>query len=108
MTETKIFNNKNEGVLVANSRLYQQPTKITGILTSQIRSKPSSDTPFMAFSRSDSSNKHSLAECERTKCKDCEIPVIFRIKKVTERTFKKYFRQGLNAILEEELIKLNF
>jgi uncharacterized coiled-coil protein SlyX len=55
-------------------------TKIQGILTSQIRSKPSSDTPAMAFLRPTDSQKHSLAECEKTKCQECEIPVIFRVK----------------------------
>ena len=55
-------------------------TKISGILTSQIRSKPSSNTPFMAFLRPTDSQKHSLAECEKIKCQSCEIPVIFRVK----------------------------
>jgi len=71
-----------------NSKL----VKISGILTSQIRSKPSSDTPFMAFVRldTDASNyiigfkHHSLEECANSKCKDCEIPVIFRVKPKTK------------------------
>jgi hypothetical protein len=54
--------------------------KISGVLTSQIRSKPSSDSPFMAFLRPTDSQKHSLAECEKIKCQSCEIPVIFRVK----------------------------
>lgn len=83
MTETKIFNNKNEGVSVANSQLYQQLTKITGVLTSNLRIKTSTNVPVMAFFRSNSANKHSLAECETTKCQECEIPIIFKIKDPT-------------------------
>lgn len=58
-----------------NSKL----TKIQGILTSNLRTRKSSDTPYMAFFRNDSVNKHSLEKCERTKCQDCEVPVVFRI-----------------------------
>jgi hypothetical protein len=35
----------------------------------------------MAFFRPADSQKHSLAECEAAKCQECEIPVVFRIKK---------------------------
>ena len=90
MKETKIFNNKTARVPVANSQLYQQPTKITGVLTSQIRSKASSDTPYMAFFRIEEGWKggyycsshrmsHDLTECIASNCQECEIPVIFRI-----------------------------
>jgi hypothetical protein len=82
MLKEKNLNPKGEnikGVPVANSQLYQQPTKITGILTSQIRSKPSSDVPYMVYLRPESANtKHSLKECEAQKCQSCETPVIFR------------------------------
>jgi hypothetical protein len=55
--------------------------KITGILTSNLRTRTSSNTPYMAFFRPfRNCQKHPLEECERTKCKDCEIPVVFRIK----------------------------
>jgi hypothetical protein len=53
--------------------------QIQGTLTSNIHSRKSSDTPYYAFLRSNN-NKHSLAECIKSKCKDCEMPVIFRIK----------------------------
>jgi len=54
-------------------------TKIAGVLTSSIRSKPSSDVSYMAYLRPDNAKeKHSLEECERTKCQSCETPVIFR------------------------------
>jgi hypothetical protein len=57
-------------------------TKIQGILTSNIRSRTSTDVPYMAFFRlkySDREIAHSDAElCANAKCKDCEIPVIFR------------------------------
>ena len=68
-----------------NSKL----TKISGILTSQIRTRQSSDTPFMAFVRLEYNehldrywsckNKHGLLECIAEKCQECETPVIFRI-----------------------------
>ena len=79
MKETKIF--KNNEVLTNLAKETVERNKITGILTSQIRSKPTSDAPYYAFFRPDSANaKHSLVECEKQKCQDCEIPVIFRIK----------------------------
>jgi hypothetical protein len=57
-------------------------TKIQGILTSNLRSRTSSDTPYMAFLRLETADfaNHSLAECQRTKCQDCETPVVFRAK----------------------------
>lgn len=54
-------------------------TKIKGILTSQIWTRKSSDTPYYAFLRVDDNQKHSRKVCERTKCQECEIPVIFRL-----------------------------
>ena len=56
-------------------------TKITGILTSAVRTKPSDNT-YMVFLRPiNKDEKHSLTECEATKCQSCEIPVVFKIKK---------------------------
>ena len=52
---------------------------IKGKLTSQIWTRKSSDTPYYAFIRSDDNQKHSRTACERMKCRDCEIPVIFRL-----------------------------
>lgn len=81
MKETKIFNNKTERVPVANSQLYQQPTKIQGILTSNLRTRTSTDVPYMAFFRANYTDAylHSLSDCRDSKCKSCEIPVVFRI-----------------------------
>lgn len=85
MTETKIFNNKvltNLAKETVENKINRTKGTvkilIQGILTSSIRPKPSTDTPFYGYLRPDSANKHSLAECERTKCQECEIPVIFR------------------------------
>jgi len=80
MLKETITNNK---VFVDNFQFNNnQQTKITGILTSSIRTKESSNTPYYCFFRPDSANsKHSLEECERIICKDCEIAVIFRIKR---------------------------
>ncbi len=59
-----------------NSKL----TKISGILTSQIRSKASSNTPYMAFIRKvRECQQHPIEECQRIKCQECEMPVVFRI-----------------------------
>jgi hypothetical protein len=70
-------------------------TKVQGILTSQIRTRLSSDTPAMAFFRIEECinchntkqlcqvlrAKHkSCTECAEAKCQECEIPVIFRVK----------------------------
>lgn len=112
MTETKIFNNKNEGASVANSQLYQQPTKITGVLTSQIRPKSSANVDSYGYLRT-KEDKHSLAECERTKCRECEIPVIFKIKAPecdgSHHLFSKMFcwlkpslKKGDSVLLEGE------
>lgn len=61
----------------------QEVTKITGILTSGIRSRKNSDIPYMAFFRlkySDREIAHSDAElCANAKCQRCEISVVFRI-----------------------------
>jgi len=62
----------------------QQPNNkdwitISGVATSQIRNKSTTDTPAYIFLRQ-KNNKHSLKECVENKCKSCEIPVIFRIK----------------------------
>jgi hypothetical protein len=63
--------------------------KISGILTSNLRTRISSNTPYMAFFRADRDcQKHPLPfplrgrgeECEASKCQDCEIPVVFRTK----------------------------
>jgi hypothetical protein len=88
-------------------------TKISGILTSQIRSKPSSEIPykelgkvpgktklvfFMAFLRPDYANfQHSLAECEKIKCQRCEIPVIFRVKPKTEFCSSGFHKEDIDC-----------
>lgn len=80
-------------------------TKVQGILTSQIRSRKSSDTPYMAFFRPDNSNeKHTSEECEATKCKDCEIPVVFRIK---QDFWQKCSLTGMALNLRSKYIKPN-
>lgn len=53
--------------------------QLQGILTSQIRTREKSNTPYYAFFRKDDNNKHSLNKCIKSKCKGCEIPVIFRL-----------------------------
>jgi hypothetical protein len=56
-------------------------TKITGQLTSNLRARKSSDIPAMAFFRKERKcQEHTIEECQRTKCQNCEIPVVFRIK----------------------------
>jgi hypothetical protein len=65
MNEISILNNNNL-------------TKLQGTLTSKINSRESSNTPYYAFFRKNDDNKHSLAQCIKSKCKDCEIPIIFR------------------------------
>ena len=68
----------NFGASIVGSNFNKQSQKIKGILTSQVRVKPSDDT-YMVFLRPISKDeKHSLSECETTKCQACEIPVIFR------------------------------
>jgi len=119
-----IDKDKKEPINFLNEKL----TKITGILTSQIRSKPSSDTPFMAFFRIedciDCHNTKELCqvlrprhknceECANSKCKDCEIPVIFRVKPKTKfcssgvhkediecSSWKPQLKKGESVILE--------
>ena len=64
----------------------QQPNKnkewitISGIATSEVRSKSTSDTPAYIFLRQKNNNKHSQLECVNTECQSCETPVVFRIK----------------------------
>jgi hypothetical protein len=54
--------------------------ELKGVLTSNLRSRKSTDIPAMAFFRTDeNNNKHSLSECQQSQCKSCEIPVIFRL-----------------------------
>ena len=57
----------------------KETNTLTGILTTNIRAREKSNTPYYAFFRSDDNNKHSLLECETRKCKDCETPIIFRL-----------------------------
>ena len=87
-----------------------KPTKISGILTSQIRSKPSSDVPYMVYLRPESANtKHSLKECEAQKCQSCEIPVVFKLREQGYSTYvpslnkhclKPRLNKGDSVILE--------
>lgn len=90
-----------------------EQTKIQGILTSNLRTRTSSAIPAMAFFRPEylcKSQKHSWEECQRTKCQECEIPVIFRIKETgiihkSEDTFleiKPNLKKGDLVILEGE------
>lgn len=56
-------------------------TKIQGILTSNLRSKLSSQVEYMAFFRLEPEyEKHSSKECAKAKCQHCEIPLVFKIK----------------------------
>ena len=83
MKETKIFENNK----VAQPSKATEQIKIKGILTSNIRTRTSTDVPYMAFFRANDDcekvYRHSLTECEAQKCKECEIPVIFRITVIT-------------------------
>lgn len=55
-------------------------TKISGILTSNLRAKPSSQVEYMAFFRPyRDCEEHTIEECETSKCQNCERPVVFRI-----------------------------
>jgi len=116
------LNPKQEGVKTAKDA---KLVKISGILTSNIRSKPSSDTPFMAFlwlekifenPKDDKLRKklfgllpehENYKQCANSKCKDCEIPVIFRIKEKECTTsqndyclVKPKLKKGDSVILE--------
>jgi len=66
-----------------NKQQPKQPNKewitISGIATSQIRTKQTTDTPAYIFLRPNNNN-HSQSVCADSKCRNCEIPVIFRIK----------------------------
>ncbi|WNE40351.1 MAG: hypothetical protein GBAus27B_000418 [Mycoplasmataceae bacterium] len=85
--------------------------KLKGELTSNIRTKASTNTPYYAFLKSeDCVNCHNVREicqaltpkhkncdeCAKQKCQECEIPVIFRLKEETKPNFKK----GNKVILE--------
>src|SRR5437879_6472393 len=54
-------------------------TKIQGILTNQVRNKKGLGiTKYIAFFRKDRKcQEHTIEECQRTKCQNCEIPVVF-------------------------------
>ena len=76
----KVYSKESPIVLLDEFEKKSKLTKIQGILTSGIRTKKSSNVDYMAFVRESTNNKHSLEECIAEKCKDCEIPVVFRIK----------------------------
>lgn len=87
----------------------KQLEKIKGILTSNLRTRTSSNTPYMAFFRANDDcekvYRHSLAQCEAQKCKECEIPVIFRIKTCdgsSHNCYKPNLKKGDRVILEGE------
>jgi len=71
---------------------------ITGIATSQVRSKSTSDTPAYIFLRQKNNNKHSQLECVNTKCQNCETLVVFRIKQ-DKQWFKPQISKGDNLQL---------
>ena len=79
----------------------KQPNKdwvlISGVATSQVRSKTTSDTPAYIFLRINN-NKHSQAECADLACRNCEIPVIFRIKQ-EQKFIKPTINKGDNLTL---------
>ncbi|RHZ35637.1 hypothetical protein [endosymbiont GvMRE of Glomus versiforme] len=90
MTETnlKVINN-NKSVSEREVLLNQQQPKklitLKGYTTSQIRIRETSDTPAYCFFKItaplDENTKHSHhKECAEQQCRECEIPVIFRIK----------------------------
>ncbi|WNE40819.1 MAG: hypothetical protein mread185_000276 [Mycoplasmataceae bacterium] len=83
MLKETLLNNKQKPIILLDEFEKEKFTKITGTLTSNIRTRESSNTPYYAFFRSDDNSKHSLAKCIKSKCKDCEIPVIFRTQRTT-------------------------
>ena len=79
----KFENERNKRLRELEAKESKELTKIRGILTSNLRTRTSADVPYMAFLRLETADfkNHSLAECSANKCKDCEIPVVFRIAK---------------------------
>ena len=77
----------NLGVSVANSQLNKQLSKITGILTSRIEVKPSSDVPAYGFFK--------LTD------KEVDIPVVFRIKE-NNNWIKPQIKKGSTCLLVGE------
>ena len=97
----------NSRVFVNNSELNnnQQQTKITGVLASNLRTRKSSDVPYMAFLRLETADfkNHSLEECQANKCKNCEIPVVFRLISYNgsrHDCYKPGIKKGDSVILE--------
>lgn len=83
-------------------------TKIQGILTSGIRTKASTDTPYYCFFRTNSDNKHSLTECQQSKCQECEIPIIFRIESNSNSKYCKFLDNYHHLGCEKKWIKPKF
>ena len=86
MERKEILTKTHEGVLVANSQLNKQLTKIKGALTSRIEVKPSSDIPAYGF----------------FKIEEKEYPVIFRIKDEIDKWLKPIIKKGSQCELEGE------
>lgn len=85
-----------------------EQTKIQGILTSNLRTRKSSNTPYMAFFRKFRDCEiHTLEKCIKSQCKECEIPVVFRLKPCEYKdcqchTYKPNLKKGDRVILEGE------
>ncbi|MDR1670331.1 MAG: hypothetical protein LBR43_01210 [Spiroplasmataceae bacterium] len=94
MLKETLLNNNGVSTNSANQIVEPKLVKIQGKLTSQIRTRASSNTPYYAFfwleDCVDCHNtkeicqvltpKHkSCQECAKQKCQECEIPIIFRL-----------------------------
>jgi len=75
---------KNEAVVNSiGETINKNWITISGIATSEVRTRKKTDVEAMIFFRLKENNKHSLKECVENKCKSCETPVIFRIQETT-------------------------
>ena len=83
-------------------------TKTQGILTSNLRTRKSSNTPYMAFFRPfRDCEEHTIEKCEASKCQKCEIPVVFRLKPCEYKdcqchTYKPSLKKSDRVVLEGE------
>lgn len=100
-------NKKEPIILLDKVEKAKELTKIQGILASNLRTRKSSNTPYMAFFRPKEANKHYCEECANAKCQECEIPVVFRLKPCEYKdcqchTYKPQLKKGDSVILEGE------